>query len=343
MTTLLEQRYRRALRLLPAAYRDAWADDMVATFLEGAYASMPDDPEGVDVSRPRWGEMASIAALAIRLRLGGIDSPARPRLWGDSVRLAARLGLLAMASLRLSFVLINVWVALRLPGTHLPPGVTGIPSRWMSITALLGLAAVPAFVFVLYGQYRSARVLAAAALAVVIAVFAVDIARGIPISTSGWVLLVIWVLTVLATLAYEANTPPPDRSWRWLVALAALVLACTIAGLLTARAPYVDEAAVWCVALVLVWAAGRRRFGPPWMLALAMTALALLVLRVALTRDWLQVILSGGTRAGVLAVGLVEAAAVALVGLACAVRVRRYWRELPDVATELAGSTPERP
>ena len=98
---------------------------MVATFLEAAYAAAPDDPEGVDISQPRLGELASIAALAVRLRLGGVEAPARPRLWGDAVRLAALVGLLGLASLSLAIVLVTVWVSLRLLGTDLPPEAVG--------------------------------------------------------------------------------------------------------------------------------------------------------------------------------------------------------------------------
>jgi hypothetical protein len=39
----LEQRYRRALRLLPRYYRDKWEEDMVATFLDGWLTGDPDE------------------------------------------------------------------------------------------------------------------------------------------------------------------------------------------------------------------------------------------------------------------------------------------------------------
>ena len=50
---------------------------MVATFLESMAS---DDAEAAeylaDYGRPSWSEVASVAALAVRLRLGAADAPA---------------------------------------------------------------------------------------------------------------------------------------------------------------------------------------------------------------------------------------------------------------------------
>jgi hypothetical protein len=75
----LEQRYRLVLRtLLPASYRKLWEEDMVATFLESMDS---DDAEAAeflaDYGRPGWSEVASVAALAVRLRLGAAEAPLR--------------------------------------------------------------------------------------------------------------------------------------------------------------------------------------------------------------------------------------------------------------------------
>ena len=80
----LEQRYRLLLRtLLPASYRKVWEEDMVATFLESMDT---DDAEAAeylaDYGRPSWSEVASVAALAIRLRLGAAGAPPRYVAWG---------------------------------------------------------------------------------------------------------------------------------------------------------------------------------------------------------------------------------------------------------------------
>ena len=64
----LETRYRSVLRLLPLPYRQVWEEEMVATFVE---SMMPDDPNDADFvaefGRPAWSEVASVAALAVRL------------------------------------------------------------------------------------------------------------------------------------------------------------------------------------------------------------------------------------------------------------------------------------
>jgi hypothetical protein len=96
----LEQRYRVVLRtLLPASYRKLWEEDMVATFLESMAS---DDAEAAeylaDYGRPSWSEVASVAALAVRLRLGAANAPLRSGAWGEAVRLVALMGLLVHAA-----------------------------------------------------------------------------------------------------------------------------------------------------------------------------------------------------------------------------------------------------
>jgi hypothetical protein len=84
----LEQRYRLVLRvLLPAAYRKAWEEDMVATFLDSVDSDDAEAAEYVaDYGRPSWSEVASVARLAARLRLGAAGAPPRYVAWGQAVR-----------------------------------------------------------------------------------------------------------------------------------------------------------------------------------------------------------------------------------------------------------------
>ncbi|GAA4235862.1 hypothetical protein FHR32_008499 [Streptosporangium album] len=86
--SLLEERYRRVLRLLPATYRAAREEEMLCALLEGA-----GDLRGQPTPRPRWPEIAGIAALSVRVRLGGIGAAPRYLAWGQTVRLVAVLGL----------------------------------------------------------------------------------------------------------------------------------------------------------------------------------------------------------------------------------------------------------
>src|SRR3984957_14394776 len=94
----LEQRYRRVLRLLPGYYRDKWEEDMVAAFLDGWLTGDPDeDSVTMQYDRPTRQEIASVAALAARLYLGGAGAPRRYFAWGQAVRGAVLAVVLANA------------------------------------------------------------------------------------------------------------------------------------------------------------------------------------------------------------------------------------------------------
>ena len=71
--SMIEQRYRSLLRLLPASYRLAWEEDMVATFLASVHSDDPEEAELVaELGRPGLAEVASVLALAVRLRIPGL-------------------------------------------------------------------------------------------------------------------------------------------------------------------------------------------------------------------------------------------------------------------------------
>ncbi|MFC9235066.1 hypothetical protein ACFTZK_01100 [Streptomyces decoyicus] len=92
MTTLLEKRYRTALRLLPSYYRTEREEEMVDTYLHGI------DEQDQDEMRPAWGEVAGIAALALRTRMGAAGAPTRYVTLGATVRLFALLSVLLHAA-----------------------------------------------------------------------------------------------------------------------------------------------------------------------------------------------------------------------------------------------------
>lgn len=91
MTSLLEERYRALLRLLPAAYRAEREEEMVAAFLEAAR-------DADELARPSRAEQLGVLDLALRVRLGGVGAPARAFVRGETVRLIALLGVLAQAA-----------------------------------------------------------------------------------------------------------------------------------------------------------------------------------------------------------------------------------------------------
>lgn len=123
MTTLLEARYRAVLRLLPAYYREAREDEMVETYLWDV------DPDTQEQSRPTLAEVASIAALAVRTRLG---APGAPRVYarlGAAVRVFALYAvLLQAASAVVDWALALTWASNRAEGEGTAPilfGFTG--------------------------------------------------------------------------------------------------------------------------------------------------------------------------------------------------------------------------
>ncbi|GAA2493674.1 hypothetical protein [Streptomyces longisporus] len=92
MTTLLEARYRTVLRLLPAYYRRGREEEMVEVYLWDV------DQELQDQSRPTLGEVASIAALAVRSRLAATGAPRPYVLLGAAVRNFALFAVLLQAA-----------------------------------------------------------------------------------------------------------------------------------------------------------------------------------------------------------------------------------------------------
>jgi hypothetical protein len=89
----LEDRYRQVLRLLPGYYRGQWEEDMVAALLDSRMTGDKDDDEYTfEFGRPAWPEVASVAALAARLYLGGAGTPRRYFAWGQAVRGAVLAG-----------------------------------------------------------------------------------------------------------------------------------------------------------------------------------------------------------------------------------------------------------
>ncbi|MFD0747083.1 hypothetical protein ACFQ1L_38695 [Phytohabitans flavus] len=112
----LEERYRTVLRLLPAGYRARWENEMVAVLLESMERDDPEEAEFVrDYGRPSWSEVGSVAALALRLRLGGAGTP-RSLTWGAAVRLAVLMALLAHAVAGTVGAGLRLWLAGALPG-----------------------------------------------------------------------------------------------------------------------------------------------------------------------------------------------------------------------------------
>ncbi len=154
MSSPLEQRYRRILRLLPVGYRQAWEQDMVTSFLQSV--------EDTRSQRLTLGERLSVVGLALRLRLNGSHATPRWALW---YHVAYGMGLLVL--------LYQAVAATATAGSTVAfiatSDITGGP--WYAPALLLqfvGLLWVPAFVCLVLRRAVAARILATtAALAVI--------------------------------------------------------------------------------------------------------------------------------------------------------------------------------
>ncbi len=343
MTSLLEDRYRRALRLLPAYYRRAWEEDMVATFMEASYAADPDDPEGVEMGSPSRSERASIVRLALRLRLGGADAAPRHFVWGEAVRRVALVGLLSHAVAAFAGVLYLFWIARGLPGVDLPAGAarTTPPNGLYTLLNAADVLWVPAYLCLVYGRRKAAWVLGLLALVPGVANFAVLAVElgGAFVSLSSVYQLLFAAVPVLALAAFHGGAPPV-RPRPWLLALPVGVAVLfpvlmfsmpTVDGLV-----WLDWAGLWCVglvgaALVLLVAALIRpgRAVPHWALSLALLAVAVFGLRMVTLVDYLRVTEPLQRHPGWITAAAVEAGAVLVVGIVLAVVAGRALRRLP--------------
>jgi hypothetical protein len=279
----LEARYRNLLRVLPADYRVVWEDEMAATFLD---SMATDDPERAgylaDFGRPSWSEVASVLALAVRLRLAG----RRGAAWAEAVRLVALLSLLAHAALATVALGDLLWLAGKIPGLTPPDGPwVAYALRWSPIT-LLALSSVPAYFALLYGYVRAARVLAVLGASSMVVTASKDLLAGRPHQLSHW----FAALLALAPLAGLWAFPAKVERRPWLVAFpvgVAVALGWYLLGQWQPLWPLLDWPALCCAtvvggALAYLGAVALRRVRPSaaWLLGLGLLAGAVLVQRM---------------------------------------------------------------
>ncbi|OJF15157.1 hypothetical protein [Couchioplanes caeruleus] len=345
MTSLLEERYRRVLRLLPADYRHAWEEDMVDSFLQGAYDANPEDPEGVEISSPSRAEVASVAALALRLRLGGTGAAPRRFARAEAIRLVALAGLLAHVVTALTDTLTMAWMVWRLDDLIGPDGIpegSWLTDRWHALWALAGLLWLPAYLSLLFGHRRAARVLAVVALLPMLFSGAVGPA-GYEFTSGQAYALFFGALPVLALAAFHQDAPP-IRYRPWLIAVpvgVALALAVQLPVHLNSHRlgagrdlwllALVDWPGLWCTALagatVMQLVATRRSAIPSRPLALALLVAAAFGLRLATTLDYFR----WGAPDNILptAVGAVQCAVMLAAGGYLITVAARGMRRLP--------------
>ena len=215
--TGLEQRYRRVLRMLPASYRQAWEEDMVATFLAST-----DTDYLADSSRPSWSEVASVARLAVRLRVGRAGVSPLSVAWEEVVQ---ALRLVALGVLLLSAVVAtwtvwrNPWLANEIPWIPPPADVPafqwGIGDAAWTAVDLLWVAAYLALVF---GRWRAARLFTVLAFVPFVGFAVRDTLEGSPV-LGRWFDVLVTALLLLTLAAFHLDTPPV-RPRPWLIAFA---------------------------------------------------------------------------------------------------------------------------
>ncbi|MCF3960770.1 hypothetical protein [Streptomyces fuscigenes] len=321
---LLERRYRRVLRFLPSYYREAREEEMVETYLYGIAEA------DLDELRPAAGEVASVAALAVRARLGAAGSPPVYAALGRAVRLFAVCGVLLLAAQALTArVLTLAWAqSSAAPHTMFVSGFTG--QGWASGARETALWALPLLWTAAYGALARDRRRAARWLAVLAAVpDTVALASGTSgaadvalLTVSGAVFAWLTVACVLGGFHGDA----PAARLPGVPAGLALMAACVAMGGVTALWPTGADpqwaaGAVFVLGGVACLLAGRRgeRDAAP-ALALAALGVVVVALRAAMLSLLLRLEAPGTT---ILGSAALLAAALAVTGTLAVIGTRR--------------------
>ncbi|MGW2723171.1 hypothetical protein [Streptomyces sp. NPDC001492] len=318
MTTLLETRYRTVLRLLPAYYRRNREEEMVEVYLWDL------DQDTQDQSRPTLGEVASVAALAVRSRLAATGAPRPYLLLGSAVRHFALFAVLLQAAAALvDRVLELTWAT-----THgarewemFRSGFTGRGPLLGAVEAAewtLPLLWTVAFFALLNGRRRLARMSALLAALPTLWPFAGPlVSETVPwdpwFATAG--ALFAWLPALALCAAHHRDAPAAVLP----VGTPGLVLAaCSVVMGASEVVPPAAPDAVWAPATCFVLGAlgwlllrRRRRDVSPAGGALSLAALGLLLLavRIATLYPWLGL----PVPAAYIGAALGQAAALALL------------------------------
>jgi hypothetical protein len=289
MMTLLEERYRWWLRLLPAWYRLDREEEMVATFMEVAGSG-----EDAEVSRPTWVQIRGVLTLAVRTRLGGAGAVPRARAWGDGARVFA----LAAVLMQACFATVMVWDVLQRPifltpgGQRQGPLVIGtLPVSELELR-LAPTVWIVAYLALVLGRWRAARWFALAAA--VHTLYALS-ATPVPFADAPYAIAVAVGLGVLPAVAvvaaFHQDAPPVPRAGP----LIALPVGAALIGLWThligpgapAWLGLPDLPAIYCWPFLAAsggYAVTRkvtgRLQGPGWPLGLVLLAVPVFAARV---------------------------------------------------------------
>jgi hypothetical protein len=286
----LEDRYRRVLRLLPGYYRAAWEDDMVAAYLDSrATGDEAKDEYVFEFGRPAWPEVASVAALAARLYLGGAGSPRRYFAWGQAVRCAVLAVVLVHAVQGVTGITLLAWhrhQAGWFPALPAGPAAPVPGGFWPTVANTVDYAWIVVFLVLVLGHHRTAQAVAALVIFVRLLFLLEAQFPGLLLRPLDWwgPFVLLDLVPVLAMAAFHRDAPPPARR-PWLLAALGYyllvpvpVLALQAAG---DQAWLPDSAGLGCVVVSLACLAhapralsrSRRAAGSgAWSLALTLLA-----------------------------------------------------------------------
>jgi hypothetical protein len=315
----MEERYRRVLRLLPAAYRQAWEEDMVATFMLTAQPKDADEASfAADYGRPSWSEVGSVVALAVRLRLGGTGAPSRYLAWGDAVRRLALVGLLLHAVPALVGMVAGLWSPVPVNDTR----------------DLLGLLWAAAYVSLVAGWWRTAKGLAVLAFAPAVVFFVSDLAAadGAYLLSRLAQLLVDMLLLVAMTAFHREAVPVKPRPWFIALPVSAIIFTgLQLLALFSENGALLDWSSFICVTVIAaagIWLAAPRARTASWSTALAILAIIAFGLRVLTLLDDLQFVAPGADRSAMIAVAVTETVAVLAIAVVLTLTAERKMRRL---------------
>jgi hypothetical protein len=257
MSSNLERRYRRVLRLLPGWYRRQWEQDMVAAFLDGWLTGDADADEYISkAAGPGWAETASVVGLAVRLYLGGAGDPRRRFAWGQAARNAVLAMLLVHAVQGVAALAFLAWTR-RWVGWIPGPAITvnaSPPGTWTVAGYLADYAWIVAFLTLVLRYYLTARIIAALVTILdLVWVLQHVIAGNLPLAFGQWAYWVLLdVVPVLAMAAFHRDAPAAPRR-PWLLALPAIYLLVWVPLLalqMTGNAAWVPDFSGLCCVLV---------------------------------------------------------------------------------------------
>ena len=213
----LEARYRRILTLLPRAYRQRRAEEMLTALLDGA-------TEGQ--RWPRLGEAASVAGLAVRLRAGAPGGSRGARFGGRVLRRIGLAGLLIQSLLYLHDPVYTLDLNLRYSPRFSPTLTEHHVLLLLDVVLLFSLVLLPAAALaaLLYGWRRTGRILTFGPCVLTTATLVTAEPIG---GEAGYAALAAlsYLVAVAVMLGFHRDAPAPARRGVWLALACGLIVA----------------------------------------------------------------------------------------------------------------------